>query len=49
VALTVRKNVEPTGISGSVPVGTGPTEIGQFKLGGRNVRVVLQAVGLGVS
>jgi hypothetical protein len=49
VALTVRKNVEPTGISGSVQVGNGPTEIGQFKLGGRNVRVVLQAAGLGVS
>lgn len=35
------------GVRGRVAVGSKPTEIGQFKLGSRNVRVLMQAIPLG--
>jgi hypothetical protein len=40
---TYQDSRQIAGLQGEVPVGSRPTEIGQFKVKGQNVRVVLQA------
>ena len=49
VALNVKvddKAGRPVGVQGTVKTGQGPVEIGEFRLGEREVKVFLQAIRL---